>query len=110
MKCKIPNVYQEPLGGPLYWMHEETGELKRIVEKYIRWHISTSEDDNLSEDETALLRDYFRHWINAPCWKIEGVTDKMVFSQLKKDIETIETILDFDQWLKEALELGIDPL
>ncbi|MEH2246393.1 hypothetical protein [Nostoc sp.] len=68
---RIPNIYRPSLGLPLNWRDETSGELPRVVSKYFS-------SQYLNTNEIALLAEYCRHYINAPCWDSnEGFTTEL---------------------------------
>ena len=84
--------------GPGYWMNETSGVLVPAVERYL-------EGQKLSDKDIAALRAYFRQWINSPVWAdSEGV------GALKTSIDGLLDRNSINKWLKNALDLGIDPL
>lgn len=81
---------------PGYWPNETTGVLRPVVEKYLR-------GDALDPDEVATMRAYLRQWVAAPFAGPE-------IRPLRDDAERIRTHDDVREWLRRALDVGIDPL
>jgi hypothetical protein len=83
---------------PGYWMHETSGVLAPAVQAYL-------EGRDLSRDEVAAMRAYLRQWIAAPWLDLTGD-----LTSLRLGIDVITTSAGLRDWLRRALELGIDPL
>lgn len=79
-------------------MYETGGKLRPAVEAYLTGR-------ELSKEEIALIRDYFRQWFGAPVW-----APSAKLNQLIARVELISTRLDIERCIDDALELGIDPL
>ncbi|MEH1849280.1 MAG: hypothetical protein V7L25_31000 [Nostoc sp.] len=101
MTKRIPNVYCPPLGLPLNWRNETSGELPRVVSKYFS-------SQYLNTNEITLLAEYCRHYINAPCWDATGGFPTET-AALRQSATTISTVADVDQWIDACLEIAIDP-
>ncbi len=102
---RMPLAYKEPLGLPFYWRDEVSGELGRAVMAYLNNRI---EGTTVTDAQIALLRDYLSHWINAPCWMASGFECEM--SNLRSSVRELETATEIDDWLHQALDIGMDPL
>lgn len=90
----IPRIYQEPVGVPLYWMNEQSGNLRQAVMAYLE-----GREDN---DQRAWVIEYIRYVLDAPCWRgVERLRAEAAAANSRKDLETL-----FDH----CLEVGIDPL
>jgi hypothetical protein len=85
-----------PPGVPGYWRNETSGVLTPVVEKYLRreW---------LTPTEVATMRAYLRQWINGAFFGPE-------IPLLRARVDAIRTHLDVKAWLRDALDVGIDPL
>jgi hypothetical protein len=58
---RIPNVYLPPFDTPLYWMDEESGELRAAVMAYFAQAVGNNPGGDNPEPAPAqmdLLRDY----------------------------------------------------
>ena len=84
------------MNAPGYWMYETSGVLRPAVEAYLN-------REPMSDADIAAMRAYLRQWIAAGFIgpdigalqrRVDGLTDR----------EAIE------EWLDDAIELGIDPL
>lgn len=84
-------------GAPGYWMNETSGVLAPAVKAYL-------EHDELTPQEIAALRAYFRQWINAPAFVGEDV------EALRKGIDGLTSREAIERWLDKAIDAGIDPL
>jgi len=82
-------------GGPYYWMHEQTGVLRDAVTAYLY--------ERETPEQLALVIDYCRYWVHAPCWK--GLPPELLTR-----ITGITTREGLQAWLGDALAEGIDPL
>jgi len=99
---RIPNIYRPPLMLPLYWRDDITGELPAAVQAYLNNRIDGTE---ISNAQIVLLVDWLTHFIHAPCW--EG--DEQL-ARLRSSVTKLKTPNDVDRWLRQALEIGLDPL
>ncbi|WP_104907135.1 hypothetical protein [Nostoc sp. 'Lobaria pulmonaria (5183) cyanobiont'] len=98
---RIPNIYSPPLGVPLNWRNETSGELPRAVFKYFS-------SQYLRIDEISILAEYCRHYINAPCWDAAGgFTSEL--AALRQSADSISSVADISQWINDCLEIAIDP-
>ncbi|QLE41689.1 hypothetical protein FD723_15540 [Nostoc sp. C052] len=98
---RIPNIYRPPMGLPLNWKDETSGELPRVVFKFFS-------SQYLTTNEIALLSEYCRHYINAPCWDATaGFPDEL--AALRQSANSISTVSDISQWINACLEIAIDP-
>ena len=99
---RIPNVYRPPLGLPLNWKDETSGELPGAVFKYFSF-------EPLSKSEISLIAEYCQHYINAPCWDATGGFPKEL-AALRQTAATLSTVGEINQWINACLEIAIDPL
>ncbi|MEH2287192.1 hypothetical protein [Nostoc sp.] len=98
---RIPNIYRPPLGLPLNWQDETSKELPRVVFKYFS-------SQYLSTNEIALLAEYCRHYINAPCWDASGgFTEEL--AALRETADLLSTVSEINRWIDNCLEIAIDP-
>jgi hypothetical protein len=88
----MPTVY--PHGGPLYWMHEQSGLLRAAILAYL--------DACETAAQLALVIEYCQYWVDAPCWR--GLP-----SAVQDRGAQIRTHIDLQAWLAELLEYDIDP-
>jgi hypothetical protein len=58
---RIPEIYLEGIGLPLYWRNEAGGKLPAAIMAYL--------DGTMTPAQTELVIEYFRYFINAPCWE-----------------------------------------
>ncbi len=98
----MPTTY--PNGVPLYWMDEESGAMREAVQAFLYWAVRLPGQPRPSQEQLALLRDYFAHWINAPGWAGKEV------EKLRADIQSASTAEELLQWQERAESEGIDPL
>ncbi|MEH1933863.1 MAG: hypothetical protein V7L14_09055 [Nostoc sp.] len=98
---RIPNIYRPPLGLPLNWRNETSGELPRAVFKYF-----SSQD--FTAQEISLVAEYCQHYINAPCWDATGgFPDEL--AALRQSATMLSNVTEINQWLDSCLEIAIDP-
>lgn len=98
---RIPDIYCPPLGLPLNWRNETSGELPRVIFKYFS-------SQYLITNEIALLAEYCRHYINAPCWdNNEGFTTEL--AALRETANSFSTVREISQWINHCIEIAIDP-
>lgn len=101
----IPNFYRQPLGLPLNWRDEISGELPKAVSAYLDNRI---DGKKMSFFHTNLVCDYMRHYINAPCWDNPEFTDELLaLRDLAKRLSSPQEVAD---WIRKAMEIGLDPL
>jgi hypothetical protein len=97
-----------PAGIPHYWMYETSGELKAAIHAYLNY-MGDPKLSPMSDRHIALIREYFRQWINAPAYSLaEGFEAEK--AALRESVGAIATAKDIDRWLNQAAEIGIDPL
>jgi hypothetical protein len=80
---------------PGYWLHETSGVLRPAVEAYLAGGES-------SAAHVATLCAYFRQWMEAAPW---GGAD-----ELRAKVDGLTSRATIEDWLDQALDLGIDPL
>ncbi|MEH2390039.1 MAG: hypothetical protein V7K14_30600 [Nostoc sp.] len=98
---RIPDIYRPPLGLPLNWKDETSGELSNAVFKYFG-------REHLFPEEITLLAEFCQHFINAPCWDAnEGFPNEL--AALRQSAAVISTVPDISRWISACLEIGIDP-
>ena len=103
---RMPPVYREPRGGPLRWQDDVTGVLPKAVFAFLG--DPSSGKRLITPAQLELVRDYCEYYLNAPCWRIEGVEAQ--FSALRERIKSITTVEELDTWLHDCLGVEIDPL
>ncbi|RAM49459.1 MAG: hypothetical protein C6Y22_22150 [Hapalosiphonaceae cyanobacterium JJU2] len=105
---RIPAIYQQPLGLPLYWRNEESGELPAAIWAYLNFKVDNSKTEPPTQDQIDLITDYLIHYINAPCWDKEGFEQE--FNNLQQRASSLRTPDQIDDWLVDCHEIGLDPL
>jgi hypothetical protein len=83
--------------APGYWMNETSGVLRPAIKAYL-------EHDELTPAEIAAIRAYLRQWIMADGWLEDSV------EELRAKVDGLTSRQAIDEWLREALKVGIDPL
>lgn len=84
--------------GPGYWRDETCGVLTSAVEAYLF-------GERLMVPEIAMIRAYLRQWIMAPVWQGDES-----LAALRASVDRIQSQPDIDKWLRDAIDLGMDPL
>lgn len=105
-ESRIPPIYFPPTGGPFYWRNIESDELRRAIMRLAESWGGGDDAPDLTEDEVAWIADYFRYWINAPCW----MDSSGKLEILRENVLKLKTQEDLEVWLEFALDLSIDPL
>jgi len=82
---------------PGYWMHETSGVLRPAIVAFL-------EGGAMSAEHVRTVRAYLRQWINAPCWAGDDV------EHLRAGIDGLTSPAAIREWLREAYNIGIDPL
>lgn len=101
---RMPKVYQ-PGGGPLRWQGDVTGVLPAAVRAFIDEGLGRAK---CTPEQVELVRDYMEYYVNAPCWLTEGMEQE--FADLRTHIKSLKTAKEIATWIKDALEVGLDPL
>lgn len=99
----MPTFYVQPYNTPLNWQNEQSGNLAEAVKAYFA-HM-TGEDTRFQGMQFALVRDYLRYYINAPCWQSEGNE----IDELRKSVTGLKTPEEMREWIMKCVHLGIDP-
>ncbi|MBF6607040.1 MAG: hypothetical protein IVW53_15865 [Chloroflexi bacterium] len=102
----MPRVYRPPLGGPLRWQDDASGELPRVMLAFFERR------RKLTPAEIERVRDYGEYYIDAPMWGCNPYVDeegRAYFARLRTQIKVARTVGDLDQWIHACLEIGIDP-
>ena len=98
---RIPNIYRPPLGLPLNWRDEASGELPRAVFNFFS-------SQQLTAAEISLVAEYCQHYINAPCWDATGGFPNEL-AALRESAATLSSVSEISQWINACLEIAIDP-
>jgi len=98
----MPAAYMLPLGTPLYWMDETSGELRDAVMAYLNNRIDGT---LITDEQITLVRTYLEYYVNAPCWKGESR-----LQALREKIRKADSAEKIDKWIQQALDIGMDPL
>ena len=92
--------------APKYWMHETSGVLRPVMRRYLS-------GERLDRDQIGLMRRYLEQWFDSPIWdQNPAATDeaKALLKLLRQRVHAISTNQDIRAVLKDALDLGIDPI
>lgn len=108
----IPTIYKRPGGWPLYWRAETSGVLALVVHIYLEHVLDPEKHRAPNQQEIELLRDYFVHHINAPCWLEIQDDEEMIaaIGALQEQAAKIAAVQDLRSYITAAMELGLDPL
>lgn len=104
----MPDFYVPPWQTPLYWGDEQTGVLPSAVKAYLDHRLDQSKP--FQGTQFALVRDYLRYYINAPCWVGDPDWKEDKIAELQASVTTIKTAEEMHDWLMKCLDMGIDPL
>ncbi len=97
--------YHPPLGLPMRWQDDITGELPRAVKSYQSHMLGRVP---LSQHRFELVRAYMEYLINAPCWRdLDGDTH---LKSYRRTIQEVKTPAELAVWIESLLAIGIDPL
>ena len=91
---------------PNFWMNETSGVLRPVVEKLLN-------GKRLLPREIAVMRAYFRQWIESPVWDLnphQTVEGASRLAELRTSVTDIATMEDISTWLEIADGEGLDPL
>ncbi|MBW4598714.1 MAG: hypothetical protein KME29_03770 [Calothrix sp. FI2-JRJ7] len=102
----IPNFYSPPMGVPLYWRDEQSGQLENAIFAYLEF-VTKHATVPPNETQIFLIRYYFEHYIMAPCWQDDG---NGTLTRLREDTKNINSVEAISAWLKLASEIALDPL
>ena len=102
----IPDYYRPPLGLPLAWRDELSGELARAVEAYLDNRIS---GETVLDEQITMLREYLVHYIDAPCWNSQ-IEFAIELSDLRASARELDSATEISEWIAKAMEIGLDPL
>ncbi|MDB6022911.1 MAG: hypothetical protein JWQ04_2768 [Pedosphaera sp.] len=105
----IPRFYIPPLYVPLYWRNETSGVLPAAVEAYLNACLYLSP---ITDEQLKLVADYCDYYINAPCWAENVQPDGEMRDELNRLIagaKTLESVEHIQRWIRQCLDLGLDP-
>lgn len=103
---KMPRVYRPPLGAPLRWQDDASGELPRIMLTFFE------QKRELTPIEVERVRDYGEYYLDAPMWDANPYIDeegRAELAGLREQIKAAHTVGDVDRWIHACLAIGIDP-
>jgi len=93
--------------APKYWMHETTGILKPVVNAYLK-------GERIDRIQIAIMRKYLEQWFDSPVWApgwgAESAAAMFKLEALRRQVHAIQSREDIEAVLRDALDLGIDPL
>jgi hypothetical protein len=103
----IPQHYLTPLGLPYYWRNDITGELIEAISVYLDNRLNKNAP-SLTPDQLTLIKAYFVHYINAPCW--DDPFFEAELHALRESVQTLASADDLAAFIHSALRIGLDPL
>jgi hypothetical protein len=92
--------------APKYWANEQGGTLAPVVVRYLKGKLLDTRD-------IVIMCAYLRQWFDSPVWNMNPLNshaDSQSLETLRQRVHAIATQADIRRVLKDALELGIDPL
>lgn len=104
---RMPNFYVPPLGGPLNWGDEQSGELPFAVLAFMQYK------KDIDPQRLELVRQYLDYYIHAPCWDANPHHDDETREALhlaREVIRNAKTYEEIHAFLHACLKMGIDPL
>jgi hypothetical protein len=89
--------------APKYWMHETSGVLQPVIERFLN-------DQRLTDQEVAIFRAYLVRWIDSPVWdqNPHGTGDDL--RMLRDAAKVVKNTTEIRIWLERAEQFGVDPL
>ncbi|BAZ37182.1 hypothetical protein NIES4101_31030 [Calothrix sp. NIES-4101] len=84
--------------------------MKNYLEEAVKtyWLFKTNNQETApTEHQIFLIKCYLEHYINAPCWQEDS---KINLQKLRSTVSSINSIDDIHAWLKNAMEIALDPL
>lgn len=105
---KIPQIYVPPLGTPLYWRDELSGQLPDAMWAFLKHTSHPGIEPAPTKEQINLLREYFQYYIFAPCWQTSN--QETEFAQLRTDVQFLHSAYAIEKWIERCLEIGLDPI
>lgn len=71
------------------------------------------ENKSFWADDVMLIRLYLQQWIDSPVWDMNPEMNdegRRKLAQVRKSAREIRTRKDIDGWIRDGLDIGIDPL
>ena len=108
---RMPAFYR-PMGLPLFWRDEASGELPAAVEGFLKWVVGEAE--SVPAAAMKLVCDYCVYFIHAPVWehtfaKFECEDYLAELNELKARSKLLASAKSVRRWNEECLDLGVDP-
>ena len=92
--------------APRFWRNETGGKLQPAIERYLR-------NEPEKPDDIAWIRAYLRQWIDSPVWDQNPTMtreSRLELALLRTRAAILRTRAEIGEWLRLALDAGIDPL
>jgi hypothetical protein len=104
MKLNLDYIPGPGGAGPLYWMHEQTGVLRKAMIAFFAAQISNLE---MAPEQFDLVKAYCIYWMDAPCWSLNGLPE---FAKAESAMRAANSRESLTRALGDLLEFGIDPI
>lgn len=104
-KSPMPDFYVPPLNTPVHWRNDQSGILPAAVMALHAHGLDATKP--FQGKQFALVRDYLRYYIQAPCWQDDEDGD---IARLRASVQGLKTPEDMSKWIMRCLDVGIDPL
>ncbi len=111
----MPNLYVVGPGGagPLHWGNEQGGLLKQaMLAFFIHGADAVGAVKEITPEQLELVREYGEYYLNAPCWDYNPHNDEEIWAklaELREQIKKATTFEEINQWIRQCLDIGIDP-
>lgn len=104
-----PNSYVPPFDLPVYWRNDVTGQLPEAIDAYL-WFMSEPNTYPIpTERQVELIAGYFKYYINAPAWDSNRWIEEELKS-LRESVSNLRSVDDISKWIREAMNIALDPL
>jgi hypothetical protein len=88
---------------PGYWMHETSGVLKPVVQRYLE------DRATMTLRDVAIMRAYLVQWFGSDVWE-QNPHGAAGLPELRAEAERIRTAEDVEACIGRAVDMGMDPL
>lgn len=106
-------TYVYPAGLPVVYQNYglEKQERDKMVVAIGSFISAAVNGTSLSAKHFDQVVDYLTYYINAPAWwGVQTEEVKLAVERLRSQVESIQDMADIDQFIKDCLEIGLDPL
>lgn len=109
---RVPTYYIPPLGRPMYWEDETSGELRGAMNRLIG--AGAGGEDDPGPETFQLIKEYLVYFIKAPFWRRGAMfASRRHEEQLDwwiNEAENLTCVRDAFKLLQKWTKAGIDPL